>query len=257
MSRLSKLHRNPKHELAENTLFIKRLRFKLADENPTRIDCVNLMQQYHHLYIAMEIRLAELNAKEPLDFFNKEPWAFRSQLLENDIKEMTHLLSKPAKENIDNSELIYPAVQTMLDEIKIANSNQLMAYYAVRCLGDVFGGQHLHTYNQRSFEPKPLTGSFYNSVKGSMKSIARFINNQELFSATEDRAFLQAADQVFQNHLDLFKELELERTPQVNDSLAKSINYSTCLRYGLFTVATAACTAVAYIASTSEDTMTL
>lgn len=254
MSRLSKLHKNPKHELAENTPFIKRLRFKLDNEKPSRLDCVNLMQQYFHLYSAMETRLAQLNAPAPLAFFNHEPWALRSQLLKHDINEMKSLLSTSAQSNIESSEVIYPAMQIMIDEIMQASPVQLMAYYAVRCLADVFGGQHLHLYNQRSFEPKSLTGMFYNSVKSSMRSIAKFINNDELFSPEEDLTFQEAAALVFKNHLDLFKEMEQERKLKVTDSLkVSSSSYSSCLRYGLFTLAAVTGTAVAYIACVATE----
>lgn len=206
MTRVKTLHNNPKHGLAENTPFMLRLRFKM-DEAPTKSDCINLMKQYHFLYAAMEKRLSELETTDALKFFATPPWNERSKLLKKDIEEMSLSLEPEESAFVDNDDYQYPATQAILKVLRSADKELLFAFFAVRCLGDVFGGSKLKEYNERAFNPTKLTSHFYLSVNEKVREIVGHVNKAEC-----DEALLESlGDQVFQYHLDLFTEMETNR----------------------------------------------
>jgi heme oxygenase len=193
------------------------MRFKTPDDKPLKTDCINLFKQYIPLYQAMELRLDELAAdNQNLTIFTKAPWTKRSQLLLDDVREMTSLLTEDEKQGLD--ETIKPAMTKLIEQIVHADALTLMACLTVRCLGDSFGGQALNKYNQQCFgDEHVLTGAFYNSAARKSQSqqsgmnLYRYIDTLDL-SPEDNKLFLQQADTVFQAHLDLFKEMEEART---------------------------------------------
>lgn len=214
MSRLSKLHQNPKHKEAEHTLFMRRLCYKIDGDAPTKMDCINLMQQYRHLYHAMEKRAADFINYEPLRFFNRPPWLARSALLSLDMTEMTSYLSANERNALDDGEYLYPAMQAMLSTIEHCSATELFAFFAVRGLGDVFGGQHLQRYNQKVFKNDPLSGHFYTSVSSEARSIAALVNEKSLFDNDSSAEFLffDTVDAIFQQHVRMFEAMEQARS---------------------------------------------
>lgn len=246
MSRLTKLHKNPQHEQAENTDFILRLRFKKENDLPLKIDCINLSIQYMALYKAIELRLEQLITANTLylDIFNKDPWAGRSEHLKNDIREMRAGLSDVERPCVLEEDDLFPAVQEMIDQIAETDPVTLFAYLSVRCLGDAFGGQALNTYTQRTFENQILKGAFYGSVEKQASTLSTFVNNTPL-NIEEETQFYKAVDKVFKLHIDLFNQMEEERVIPEKAVEKKSDYYSNGFRFGLFAFSAVALTAVA------------
>lgn len=275
MSRLSVLHRHPLHLQAENADFILRMRYKAKNSFPQRSDSINLFIQLHFLYEAMESRLNELKAsvivsanelkpshpnplsqggegissaetmtvaelKTPgsderydlLSFFDQSPWLNRSSKLAEDIQTMNSFM---ASEKHTLTREVRPAFREAIEKIKTYGAVELLACFAVRCLGDVFGGQALHRYNQSIFSGKPLTNAFYGGVSKEVSSISQYVNDIVL-TDTEEVRFSTAVDDIFKAHVDLFQEMEGARNPIVYSPV------SDCNRYVLFgfTVASAA-----------------
>lgn len=238
MTRLATLHKNPKHKEAENTDFILRMRFKKENDAPLKTDVINLSMQYVALYEALEQRLNVIISEKTLylAMFNKEPWVGRAGQLRDDVSEMKSFLSRTEKRRLIDKDMQFPALQKMIDKIKQADPITLFAYLAVRCLGDVYGGQHLNEHTQKTFAKNKLKGAFYNGVSKQIKTLSTFVADAEL-TESEERQFFAAADDIFQLHIDLFKEMEQARAEPVKED-ADSFNYRACGRYALFAVST-------------------
>ena len=214
MSRLTQLHKNPKHEQAENTPYILRLRFKNPASLPSKVDCILLSEQYVALYAAMAQRLSLIEVSSASSFLNlfrgTPPWIGRAQVLQDDINEMIGHLSSTERDALSRARKLYPATKAMISDIENADAVRLFAWYAVRYLGDVFGGQALNAYTQRTFASTPLQGNFYGQVSTFTQTLSIHVNQAYLF-VEEDKRFLDAADSIFQYHIDLFNEMECDR----------------------------------------------
>lgn len=253
MSFLARMHKNPKHQQAEEALFIKRLRFKHVNELPTKADAINLMQQYVHLYQAMEERLNDFTEFAPLQFFATPPFDKRTALLRDDVAEMKSFLSREERLSLDDQTFVYPAIAQAIQRIKESNAIELFAVCSVRTLGDVFGGQHLNRYNQQVFAEDTLTGSFYGRVSHAQRLIGSFINGENLLTKVQEGDFFRAVDEVFQVHLDLFSEMEAKREQRLKTLPPKEENsMSQHLRFGLFGLGVVAAAAGVSVLAKSE-----
>ena len=258
MSRLTNLHKNPNHKTAEDSPFILRMRFK-TEETPSRVDSINTFKQLHHIYQALEAKLAVYANYEQLKFFRQEPWQERSKYLNLDIIQMSKQLHPSETMAVIGDDQVFDATQTMIDDIEQGDEYTLLGYLAVRCLGDVFGGQHLNEYNERTFAGQTLEGYFYNHVKGQTQAISRFVNQYELSSEQEEQ-FFEAANRCFEYHVSLFEQMEKARTPVRNYALKPrddfSFKHAACYTlFGITALATAGLSV--YMASEPENTSSL
>ena len=263
MTRAKLLHQNEGHARAENTDFVKRLRFKKGDEVALKSDCINLTIQLVSVYQALEIRLEQLCLDEEscLAVFTKEPWAGRSEHLQKDVIEMKSFLSPEEQSCLINNDYLFPATRNMIAGIEQANTVELFSWLMVRCLGDAFGGQGLKGHNQKIFGDNQLTAYFANGVSSQATALCKVVNHTEL-SEDEEKLFYSAADTVFQLHVELFEEMEGERvvpeitakqqiaqTEQQEDMIQKRkpahATYSTGCKFLMFaTLATSAAIAI-------------
>lgn len=236
MSRLTNIHKNQKHELAEHTDFILRLHFKKEHDVPIKTDCINLAIQYVALYQAMELRLHQLINEDTLylNIFNKEPWVDRSEQLKNDIREMRTYLADNEKKCLLTDEIKFPAVNKMIDKIAKADPITLFACFSVRCCADVSSEQVLNTYNQRVFGNNKLKGEFYRDLSQQAMPLGQFID-QAVLTADEEKQFCDTTDDFFQLHIDLFKEMEAARVlPKKNEIVSQCSNHKSSCRYAMF-----------------------
>jgi heme oxygenase len=236
MNLFSSLHQLPEHTEAENTPFVLRMRLKNEDEAPSKLDAIHHMQQLRHLYQAMEERLKAFPGSERLSFFGKAPWANRSELLEQDIMAMRVRLSYSERAQLEPLEKIYQPFLEAVVTIEKSSELELLAFFVVRCLGDVFGGQQLKKYNDQTFGGEPLQSNFYDSVKANMRDITAYIKDESLMSEEEIEKFMPASKAVFQFHIDLFDAMESER-PVLSPSYLPSMK--DCQRYTLWGVGVA------------------
>lgn len=255
MSILSQLHQNKHHQIAENTPFILRMRFK-TNELPTRVDSINTFKQLRHIYQAMESKLAQYESFKPFEFFTKAPWAARSRLLSFDIHQMSEQLRSIENAAVIADDKIHEATQAMIDDIMDCDEYGLLGYLAVRCLGDVFGGQHLNDYNQRTFAGQKLDGQFYQSVKEQLKPISEYFKHLVL-SAEEEKRFHDAADRCFQQHVNLFAQMEKSRTAVKNYALESGYTFKQTACFTLFGVTALATAGLSiYLTSQQDDQQT-
>ena len=212
MTRAKLLHQNEGHERAENTTFIKRLRFKRDDEVALKSDCINLAIQYVSVYQALECRLEQLCTESDsyLTVFTQEPWANRSRHLVNDVAEMKSFLSAEEQLCLINDNYLFPATRNMIAGIQQATHAELFSWLMVRCLGDAFGGQAIKGYTQQVFGGNQLTACFANGVSSQASALCKVVNKTEL-SEDEEKLFYTTAGTVFQLHVELFEEMEQER----------------------------------------------
>jgi heme oxygenase len=255
MSRLTKLHQNPNHKIAENSPFILRMRFK-KDENPSRVDSINTAKQLRHIYQALETKLANYEDQERFDIFRKAPWQKRSQCLTQDINQMSKQLHITESNLVIDDDQIFDATQAMIDDIEQGDEYTLLGYLAVRCLGDVFGGQHLNDYNQRTFGKQKLDGFFYSGVSGQMRTMSKYINTFKLSDKREEQ-FFNAAERCFEHHVDLFKQMEEARMPIRNYALGPEgvFSFKQDVCYTLFGVAAIVATGVIYMSAQTCDSV--
>lgn len=232
MTRAKLLHQNEGHARAENTDFIKRLRFKKDDEVALKSDCINLAIQYVAVYQALEFRLAQLCTDsihyvavnqgeyrleqlcpEPVSYlavFTQEPWTERSVHLEKDVAEMKSFLPPEEQQCLINDNYLFPATRNMIGSIQQANTVELFSWLMVRCLGDAFGGQAIKGYTQQIFGNNQLTACFANGISSQATTLCKIVNQAEL-SEDEEKLFYSTADTVFQLHVELFEEMEGKR----------------------------------------------
>lgn len=234
MSRLTKLHRNPGHDLVDNHDFILRLYFKKTGELPVKADYVNLSLQYVALYEALELRLAQLIDENTLylNFFNKEPWVDRSEQLKNDVREMKTLLSDREKTAVMPDDIRYPALERMIKTIATADPVSLFAFFSVRCVNDALNGAAFNRSAQTIYGNAPLKGTFYATVEEQQNSLSHCINDA-LLTAIEEEQFHQAVNEFLQLHHDLFNQMEEGRVlPQ--QPFTRPIQHKNTCRYTLF-----------------------
>jgi len=234
---LATLHQLPEHNQAEETPFVLRMRLKSG--KPSQLDAIHHLQQLYHLYVAMEKRLQGFSDDSRLSYFNQAPWANRSALLKNDIEEMRALIPASQKSALEPLDKIYLAFETAIADIEASDELDLLAFYLVRCLGDVFGGQHLQGYTNKTFKGHELKGEFYKSVKQEIRTISAKVKASEYISEKDIPRFISKAKQVFQYHLDLFAEMETAR-PQIESLYHKLPSYKSCQRATLWGVGAAA-----------------
>lgn len=237
MNRVRVLHNNPKHNLAENTEFILRLRFKKNSEAPLKSDAIILLQQYLYLYQAFEDRLEQLRKESIpyLSIFYQEPWQSRTIALKQDINKLQQDLTTNEKNQLPKDSFVFPAMAAMIQEIKYGSPTSLFAFLAVRSLGDTFGGQKLNQYTKQLFSSKNFGGQFYQQVYRQTFPLVKFINEANL-TVTDEKLFFNIASQVFQYHIELFNQIEDSRK-QNNKSLYPAMRCS-CAFFAISSIVT-------------------